>query len=57
MSMQIFKKIIAERINHEIQVHNGNQSRAAIALGISRGTLRKYMLPSFKKGKGVGKRG
>jgi len=39
-------------INNTLLAHRLNQSKAAKALGISRSTLRKYMKPEYKPGKG-----
>lgn len=36
-------EVIIKYINDVLVIHNGNQTRAALDLEISRGTLRKYM--------------
>lgn len=41
--MKTLKAVITQVINDRLYDLNSNQTKAAVSLGISRGTLRKYM--------------
>jgi hypothetical protein len=48
----LLHEYITSIINNTLQAHRLNQTKAAKSLGISRSTLRKYMKPEYKPGKG-----